>query len=148
MAIGTPQIYDIALDGILKGTIDWDADTFYVMLMSSYTPADTHADWTAVDGAGNECTDADYPAGGVVVANEAVNGTGTKYLDSDAFDFGTNKTISATHLIVFKKASGAMQSDDIPIFYVVLDGGSAVSSTSGIFKITPLTNGWLSFNQA
>lgn len=148
MAIGTPQIYDIALDGILKGTIDWDTDTFYVMLMSSYSPADTHADWTAVDGAGNECADTDYTAGGVVVAGEAVSGVGTKYLDSDAFDFGTDKTISATHLIVFKKATGAMDSADIPIFYVELDDGAAVSSTSGIFKITPHDDGWLSFNQA
>ena len=129
-------IYNRALEQLARGTIDFDTDTFKVMLVGSgYTEnKDTH-DFR--DDVTNEVVGTGYTAGGNTV-------TVTVTLDTvnDRIDIslgGTTwptSTITARKAVYYKSRGGAASADEI---IAVNDFGSDVISTGGTFTLNAST---------
>lgn len=151
MAVGAVQVYDGGLAKLLNDAeAQWDSSaTFqFALLLTGYTPADTHALWSDVSA--NVCVDGDY--GAQLVTSRTVSDSGNPiYLDSADAIFGPNVTISARYLVCVQTASaveGTLAGTDKLIFYQDLNtGGGNISSTNSNFTITAPTNGWLSIGQ-
>ena len=149
MATGTPKIYTPKLDALLSSD-DWESNTHYAHLFTSYTFGASHAAYSEM-GPPTEVVNGDYSQDGLLVGGEAITTDGTKvYLASSALDWGDPVTITAKYLVVFEKATGSLAAGDKPVFYLSLDDSEAdVSSTSGAFKVSQhLDGGWLYFEQA
>lgn len=129
-------IYSHALDNGARGTIDYDTDTFKVMLVTSaYTEnKDTHEFRSDVT---NEVSGAGYTAGG-----NTVTVTVTKDDANDRIDIslgGTTwptSTITARKAVYYKSRGGAASADEI---IAVNDFGSDVISTGGTFTLNAST---------
>lgn len=130
-------IYDSFPDDVSKGNI-LSSDTFFVMLVSGYTPnRATHTKRSDVTG---EITGTGYSSGGVTDTNtEALDTTNHKV----TWTFGnvsfTSSTLSATGAVIYKHRGGASSADNL-VAYV--DFGGTVSDTAGTFSVTyssPLT---------
>ena len=129
-------IYNHALDNAARGTIDFDTDTFKVMLVTSaYTEnKDTHEFRSDVT---NEVSGAGYTAGG-----NTVTVTVTKDDANDRIDIslgGTTwptSTITARKAVYYKSRGGAATADEI---IAVNDFGSDVISTGGTFTLNAST---------
>jgi hypothetical protein len=130
-------IYTNALNGWARGNIDFDTDTFRVMLVTSaYTEnKDTH-DFR--DDVTNEITGTGYTAGGAtctvtVSAVDAAN-------DRQEIVFGQvtwpSSTITARKAVYYKSRGGAASADEI---IAVNDFGSDVSTTAGTFTLAAST---------
>lgn len=127
-------IYNSCIDDLAKGNIDFDTDTFKVMLVTStYTPdKDTHLKRSSVT---NEVSNSGtYASGGsassVTVTKDTVN-------DRVDITFGsvnwTSATITARAAVIYKSRGGASSADEL-VAYV--DFGSDVTSTNGTFTVT------------
>lgn len=127
-------IYNNCLDNLVRGTIDFDTDTFKVMLVTSaYTPnKDTHEFRSSVT---NEVSaSGSYAAGGgttaVTVSLDTTN-------DRSDISFGnvsfTSATITARAAVIYKSRGGASSADEL-VAYV--DFGSDQTSTNGTFTVT------------
>lgn len=129
-------IYNHALDNGARGTIDYDTDTFYVLLTTaSYTEnKDTHEFRSDVT---NEVSGAGYTAGG-----NSVTVTVTKDDANDRIDIslgGTTwptSTITARKAVYYKRRGGAATADEL---IAVNDFGSDVTSTGGTFTLNAST---------
>lgn len=129
-------VYNSAIRNAVTGQIDFDTDTFYMMLVtSSYTPdQDTHLDRVDVT---NEVTGTGYTADGeeVTVTVSAVD-TANDRVDINFADVTwTSSTITAAAAVVYK--STGVAADDLLVAY--LDFGGDVSSTSGDFTVSTTT---------
>ena len=129
-------VYNSAIRNAVTGQIDFDTDTFYMMLVtSSYTPdQDTHLDRADVT---NEVTGTNYTAAGeeVTVTVSAVD-TANDRVDINFADVTwTSSTITAAAAVVYK--STGTEADDLLVAY--LDFGGDVSSTSGDFTVSTTT---------
>lgn len=143
MAIEDPKIFTAAVDDLL-GSGNWVSDDHCAHLFTAYT-------FDASDATKNDMVMTEvaatggYSQDGELLSGEAVNTSGANvYLDSDAIEW-TSSTITAKYLVVFQKGTGALQTTHVPVFYISLDSGGDVSSTSGTFKVTPNANGWFGF---
>lgn len=127
-------IYNSCIDDLAKGNIDFDTDTFKVMLVTStYSPdKDAHLKRSSVTNeVGNSGT---YASGGsassVTVTKDTVN-------DRVDITFGsvnwTSATITARAAVIYKSRGGASTADEL-VAYV--DFGSDVTSTNGTFTVT------------
>jgi hypothetical protein len=125
-------IYNSAVDDMARGAIDFDTDTFKVMLVtSSYTPnKDTDLKRSAVT---NEVTGTGYTAGGVTSACTVTKVTATDRvtLSFAAVNWPTS-TITARAAVIYKSRGGASSADEL-VCYV--DFGGDVSSTSATFSL-------------
>lgn len=129
-------IYSHALDNTVRGTIDFDTDTFWVMLTTSaYTEnKDTHEFRSDVT---NEVTGTGYTAGG-----QAVTVTVTKDDANDRIDISlggaswASSTITARKAVYYKRRGGAASADEV---IAVNDFGSDVVSTGGTFTLNAST---------
>ena len=129
-------IYSHALDNTARGTIDFDTDTFWVMLTTSaYTEnKDTHEFRSDVT---NEVTGTGYSAGG-----QAVTVTVTKDDANDRIDISlggaswASSTITARKAVYYKRRGGAASADEL---IAVNDFGSDVVSTGGTFTLNAST---------
>lgn len=129
-------IYNSGLDDAVRATVDFDTDTFYVMLTTSaYTEnKDTHTKRSDVT---NEVTGTGYTSGGT-----ASTVTVTKDTTNDRIDivFGavswTTSTITARKAVYYKRRGGASSADEI---IAVNDFGSDVISTAGTFSLAAST---------
>lgn len=131
------MIYNNALLNEAKGLIDFDTDTFKVMLVTSaYTPdKDTHAYRSSVT---NEVTGTGYTAGG------ASAGSCTVTLDTtnDRIDITLagaswpTSTITARGAVYYKSRGGASSADELVAY---IDFGADIASTSGTFSLTAST---------
>lgn len=125
-------IYNSAIDDMAKGAIDFDTDTFKVMLVTSaYTPdKDTHLKRSSVT---NEVTGTGYTAGGVTsvctVTKDTANDKVT--LSLAAVSWATS-TITARGAVYYKSRGGASSADEL-VAYV--DFGGDVSSTGATFSL-------------
>jgi hypothetical protein len=125
-------VYNSALDETVKGGIDFDTDTFKIMLVtSSYTPnKDTHTVRTDVT---NEVSGTGYTAGGATTSVTVTKDTANDRID---ISFGnvsfSNATITAAAGVIYKSTGTA--ASDLLVAY--LDFGGNVSSTSGTFQVT------------
>jgi hypothetical protein len=129
-------IYNSCLYDVATGAIDFDTDTFYVMLTtSSYTEdKDTHLKRSSVT---NEVSGTGYTAGG-----NSVTVSVTKDTTNDRIDISlggttwSSSTITARKAVYYKSRGGANTADEL---VAVIDFGSDVSTTSGTFTLTAST---------
>lgn len=129
-------IFNSCLDDTVRGNIDFDTDTFKVMLTTSayVEDKDAHTKRSNISG---EVVGAGYTAGGNTVAV-----TVTKDLANDRVDIslgGTtwpSSTITARKAIYYKSRGGANTADEI---VAVVDFGADVVSSNGTFTLTAST---------
>ena len=125
-------IYNSCVDYVCKGSIDFDTDTFKMMLVtSSYTPSKSH-DFR--DDVTNEVTGTGYTAGGNAATPTVTKDNVNNRVDiSWSITSWTSSTITARAGVIYKSRGGASSADEL-IGYV--DFGSDVSSSSGTFSVT------------
>jgi hypothetical protein len=115
-----------------RGAIDFDTDTFKVMLVSSaYSPnKDTDLKRSAVT---NEVSGTGYTAGGVTSACTVTKDTANDRvtLSFAAVNWATS-TITARAAVIYKSRGGASSADEL-VCYV--DFGGDVSSSSATFSL-------------
>jgi hypothetical protein len=125
-------IYNSALEDEAKGAIDYDTDTFKILLVtSSYTPnKDTH---DRRDDVTNEITGTGYTAGGATcactVAKDTANDRVT--LTFAATNWATS-TLTARGAVIYK-STGTAANDPLVAY---IDFGQDVSSTGGTFSVS------------
>jgi hypothetical protein len=127
-------IYNSALRDEATGAIDYDTDTFRLMLVTStYTPnKDTHTKRSDVT---NEVAGTGYTAGGTATTvTVAAVDTANDRVD---ITFGavswTTSTITAHAGVVYKSRGGLASADELVAY---IDFGSDVASTGGTFSLT------------
>jgi len=129
-------VYNSCIRNAVTGQIDFDTDTFYMMLVTStYTPdQDTHLDRADVT---NEVTGTNYTSSGqsVTVTVGAVDTANDRVDISFADVTWASSTITAAAAVVYKYTGTA--ADDLLVAY--LDFGGDVSSTSGDFTVSTTT---------
>jgi hypothetical protein len=125
-------IYNSAVDDMARGAIDFDTDTFKVMLVTSaYSPnKDTH---DKRDDVTNEVSGTGYTAGGVTSACTVTKDTANDRvtLSFAAVNWATS-TITARAAVIYKSRGGASSADEL-VCYV--DFGGDVSSSSATFSL-------------
>lgn len=125
-------IYNSCIDDMARGAIDFDTDSFKVMLVTStYTPnKDTH---DKRDDVTNEVSGTGYTAGGVAsvctVTKDTANDKVT--LSFAAVSWAT-ATITARGAVYYKSRGGASSADEL-VAYV--DFAGDVSSTGATFSL-------------
>lgn len=125
-------VYNSALDDLAKGAIDFDTDTFKIMLVtSSYTPnKDTHTKRSDVT---NEVSGTGYTSGGDATAVTVTKDTANDRLD---IDFGnvswSSATLTARGGVIYKSRGGLASADELVAY---LDFTSDVTSTNGTFTV-------------
>lgn len=130
-------IYNSALRDEAIGSVDYDTDTFKVMLTTSaYTEnKDTHTKRSDVT---NEVVGTGYTAGGntatvTVAAVDTVNDRVDISLGGTTW---ATSTITARKAVYYKSRGGASSADEI---IAVVDFGADVSTTVGTFTLTAST---------
>ena len=129
-------IYNSAVDDMARGAIDFDTDTFRVMLVtSSYTPnKDTH---DKRDDVTNEASGTGYTSGGVTSACTVTKDTAN---DKVTLQFASvswaSSTITARGAVIYKSRGGASSADELVAYN---DFGADVSTTAGTFSIAAST---------
>ncbi len=129
-------IYNSALDDMARNNIDFDTDTFKVMLTTSSYSEDKDADLKRSD-ITNEVTGTGYTAGGA-----AATVTVTKDTTNDRIDISlgaaswTTSTITARKAVYYKSRGGASSADEV---VAVVDFGSDVTSTGATFSLSAST---------
>lgn len=125
--------YGNGLLDVAKGLIDFDTDTFKIMLTtSSYTPVqNTHHYRDAVT---NEvAASGTYAAGGATLAGVSVSQSGgvvsISWTPDPSF---TSATITARTAVIYKARGGAASADEL-VAYATETGD--VTSTAGTFTI-------------
>jgi len=106
-------IYTSAIEDMARGAVDFDTDTFFVMLTtSSYTEnKDTHTKRSDIT---NEVTGTGYTAGGQAVVPTIAKDTAT---DRVTITFPTvtwpSSTITARKAVYYKRRGGAASADEL-----------------------------------
>jgi hypothetical protein len=124
-------IYNSAVDDMARGAIDFDTDTFKVMLVtSSYTPdKDTHDKRNDVT---NEVSGTGYTAGGVTSVCTVTKDTANDRVTlSFAAVSWASSTITARGAVIYK-STGTASNDNLVAYN---DFGSDVASASGTFTV-------------
>jgi hypothetical protein len=125
-------IYNSCLDDTVKGSIDFDTDTFKMILVtSSYTAAKTHAKRSDVT---NEVSGTGYTTGGNAAAATCTkDNTNNREDITFAITSWTTATITARAGVIYKSRGGLASADEL-VAYV--DFGTDVTSTAGTFSVT------------
>lgn len=126
-------VYNSCIRDAVTGAIDFDTDTFKMMLVtSSYTASKAH---DKRDDITNEVTGTGYTSGGNAcsVSVAAVDNTNNDVEISFTVTSWTSATITARAGVIYKSRGGASSADEL-VGYV--DFGSDVSSTNGTFAVT------------
>jgi hypothetical protein len=134
--------YNTALFASLTGTIDYNTDTFKVMLVtSSYTEnKDTH-DFR--DDITNEISGSGYTAGGAAATVSVTQDNTNDRIDiilsvgNTVWTAGAGVTLTARKAVYYKSRGGAATADEV---IAVIDFGSDVTaSNGGTFTLSPST---------
>ena len=126
-------VYNSCIRDAVTGAIDFDTDTFKMMLVtSSYTASKAH---DKRDDITNEVSGTGYTSGGNAcsVSVAAVDNTNNDVEISFTVTSWTSATITARAGVIYKSRGGASSADEL-VGYV--DFGSDVSSTNGTFAVT------------
>jgi hypothetical protein len=129
-------IFNRGLEQWAKGTIDFDTDTFKVLLTTSAYAEnkDTH-DFR--DDVTNEVVGTGYSAGGNTVTVAPTLDTANDRIDiSLGGTTWASSTITARKAVYYKSRGGAASADEI---IAVIDFGADVSTTNGTFTLTAST---------
>ncbi len=137
MAAGPFDVYEIALNKILKADIDLNDDTYGAMLLlTAHTPnLSTHAFVTDI--VGDECGDGDY-ARQAITGNAMLGPTaGESFFDCDNIDFGNSVTIGARYLVIYRNIGPDVDATSEVCFICDLNSpsGPDLESTAGNFDI-------------
>lgn len=129
-------IYNSGLYDAATGAIDFDTDTFKVMLVTSSYTADKDLDLkrSAVT---NEVTGTGYSAGGTTATVTVTKDTVNDRIDISlgAASWSTS-TITARAAVYYKSRGGASSADELVAY---IDFGSNITSTAGTFSLTAST---------
>lgn len=127
-------IFNSAIRDNITGAIDYDTDTFKVMLTTSaYTEnKDTNTKRSDVT---NEVTGTGYTAGGAAttVSVAAVDTANDDVEITIGAASWAASTITARKAVIYKSRGGASSADEL---VAVVDFGSDVISSSGTFTLT------------
>lgn len=126
-------VYNSCIRDAVVGNIDFDTDTFKMLLVtSSYSASKSHAKRFDVT---NEVTGTGYTSGGNAcsVSVAAVDNVNNDVEISFTVTSWTSATITARAGVIYKSRGGASSADEL-VGYV--DFGSDVSSTNGTFAVT------------
>lgn len=126
-------VYNSMMRDVVVGSVDFDTDTFKMMLVtSSYSASKSHAKRNEVT---NEVSGTGYTAGGnacsVTVA--ATDNSNNDVEISFSVTSWTSATITARAGVIYKSRGGASSADEL-VGYV--DFGGDVTSTNGTFAVT------------
>lgn len=125
-------IYNSAIDDCVRGAVDFDSDTFWVMLVTNaYVPnKDTHTKRSDVT---NEVAGAGYTATGKVSAATVTKDTANDREDiTYATVVWTAASVTARAAVIYKHRGGASSADEL-VAYV--DFGADITSTAGDFTV-------------
>jgi hypothetical protein len=126
-------VYNSAIRDAAVGNIDFDTDTFKMMLVTStYTASKSHSKRSDIT---NEVTGTGYTAGGnaaacTVAATDNVNNDVEITFSITSW---TSATITARAGVIYKSRGGASSADEL-VGYV--DFTSDTTSTNGTFAVT------------
>lgn len=148
MAAGAFVVFGNAIEQHARGAIDFDTDSFRMVLVtSSWTPSDDADDaWSDISG--NEVANGNgYTTHGKALTMSVMRmgspAPGTVHIDCDDQSW-TSSTITAKYAVVVRDddGNGALAAGDIPICYSDLDeGGGSISTTNGTFAVNINANG-------
>ena len=125
-------VYNSAIYDVVRGPIDFDTDTFKVMLVTSaYTPSQDNHDKR--DDVTNEVSGTGYTAGGVTTACTVAqdNATDRVTLSFASVSWATS-TITARGAVIYKSRGGAASADNLVCY---IDFGADVVSTASTFTL-------------
>lgn len=124
-------IYNSALDDAVKANVDFDADTFYIMLVTSSYTADKDAHTKRSD-VTNEVSGTGYTSGGAESTVTVTKDTTNDRIDIDFSNVSwTSATITAAGGVIYK-STGTASTDNLVAY---LDFGGDVTSTNGTFTV-------------
>lgn len=126
-------VYNSCIRDAVVGSIDFDTDTFKMMLVTStYTASKSHSKRSDIT---NEVVGTGYSTGGNAcsVSVAAVDNVNNDVEISFTVTNWTSATITARAGVIYKSRGGASSADEL-VGYV--DFGSDVSSTNGTFAVT------------
>lgn len=124
-------IYNSCLNDMATGAIDFDTNSFKILLVtSSYAPnKDTHTKRSDVT---NEITGTGYTAGGSSSAVTVTNDTANDRIDINFADVSwSSATLTAAAAVIYK-TTGTASADNLVAY---LDFGGNVTSTNGTFTL-------------
>lgn len=125
-------IYNSCIDDMARGAIDFDTDTFKVMLVTSTYTANKDTD-TKRSNVTNEVVGTGYTSGGVTSACTVTKDTANdKVTLSFAAVSWATSTITARGAVYYKSRGGASSADEL-VAYV--DFGGNVSSSAATFSL-------------
>ena len=125
-------IYNSCIRDAGTGAVDFDTDTFKMLLVtSSYTASKTHSKRSDVT---NEVTGTGYTAGGnAAAATVTLDNVNNRVDVAFSITSWTTATITARAGVIYKSRGGLASADEL-VGYV--DFGSDVTSTAGTFAVT------------
>jgi len=129
-------IYNSCPHDLARGNIDFDTDSFKVLLVTStYSPnKDTHTKRSDVT---NEVTGTGYTAGGVASACTVTKDTANdKVTLAFAGVSWATSTITARGAVIYKARGGASSADEL-VAYVDFNGD--IATTGGTFTLASST---------
>jgi|GEM_PF-6420010 len=142
----TTKAYNAARLALANGDIDWEAGSFYAILVDSdYAFSAAHTTYANVSG--DEITDDDYAPVEITGASVALVDTDDVLYDCDNISFGSNVSINASggHLIILQGSAASPAAGDALVFAREMADPSA--STNSVFTVnTP--NGIYRINAA
>lgn len=129
-------MYNRALELLLRGSIDFDTDTFKVMLTTSTYTEDKDAHDFRND-VTNEVSGTGYTAGGNTATVSVTLDTANDRVDvSLGGTTWPSSTITARKAVYYKSRGGASTADEL---VAVNDFGSDVATTAGTFTLNAST---------
>ena len=124
-------IYNSALEDAVIGNIDFDTDSFKIILVTSTYSADKDAHTKRSD-VTNEVTGTGYTTGGVSTAVTVTKDTTNDRVDIDFADVSwASATITAAGAVIYK-TTGSASADNLVAY---MDFGSDITSTNGTFTV-------------
>lgn len=138
MPAGNFIVFSAANEGIHRGTIDLDSDTFRMVLVTNgWTPnQNTDVAWSNISA--NEVSGAGYTANGQLLTCTVTQVANVMTFDCNDQTWSTS-TITAKYAVIVRDANGdgALAAGDIPIAFVDLEtGGGSVSSVAADFTVS------------
>jgi hypothetical protein len=124
-------VYDSVLNDLARGNIDFDSDSYKILLVtSSYTAVKaSHAKRSSVT---NEITGTGYTAGGAAIVCTLTDDTAKKILTFASTSWAT-ATFTAAAAVIYKARGGASSADELIAY---LDFSGSVSASASTFSVS------------
>ena len=124
-------VYDSVLNDLARGNIDFDSDSYKIMLVTSgYTAVKASHDKR--DDVTNEITGTGYTAGGSAIVCTLTDDTAKKILTFAATSWAT-ASFTAAAAVIYKARGGASSADELIAY---LDFNGSVSASASTFSVS------------